>query len=139
MVGTVNGSPGTLNAHDYDAPMDRYAMHLLGSQGGHGVLATATMFMATAAGVDDPSGDASKRLSMAILGLLMLAGLILVATIAFWRMTRPERSDAASPMRSVEPVAAAGPSAEPVEPFPTAVSPAAPTNGSGSGPEAVAG
>lgn len=54
---------------------------------------------------DDPGGDASRRLSWAITGLLVLAGLIVVATVVFWRLTRPERASAVGSMRVVAPMA----------------------------------
>jgi hypothetical protein len=61
------------------------------------------------AAADDPGDDASSRLSMAITGLLVLAGIILVATVIFWRMTRPERAGSTSgSMRWVAPVTIEG-------------------------------
>lgn len=78
------------------------------------------------------SDDASGRLSMVIIALVVLAVLITVATVVFWRLTRPEpepamrwsaAADATSsddPARAVAPaapatggdVAAPGPRAE---------------------------
>ena len=85
--------------------MDPFGSQLVS---GSGVLGTVTAVMAVAAEVDDPGGDASGRLSMAILGLLVLAGLILAATVVYWRLTRPEQATAeATGMKWVAPVTAA--------------------------------
>ena len=62
---------------------------------------------------DDPGGDASRRLSWAITGLLVLAGIIVVATMVFWRLTRPERATSGGgSMRVVTSMSDAGPAAE---------------------------
>lgn len=39
----------------------------------------------------DAGDDASRRLSMVIVALVVLAAVIAVATIVFWRLTRPDR------------------------------------------------
>ncbi|MFN7151559.1 MAG: hypothetical protein ACK4V6_19025, partial [Microthrixaceae bacterium] len=41
------------------------------------------------------SDDASGRLSMVITALVVLAVLIAVATVVFWRLTRPEPAEPA--------------------------------------------
>jgi len=93
--------------------------------GGAGLLGWVTV-LAQAVESDDPGGDASRRLSLAIVGLLVLAGVILVATIVFWRMTRPERAtSAAGTMRWIAP-AEDDPAATPAGPPQVAVPPAAP-------------
>ena len=62
---------------------------------------------------DDPGGDASRRLSWAITGLLVLAGVIVVATMVFWRLTRPERaSSGAGSMRVVSSMTDTAPAAD---------------------------
>ena len=118
--------------------MDPFGSQLVS---GSGVLGTVAAVMAVAAEVDDPGGDASGRLSMAILGLLVLAGLILAATVVYWRLTRPEQAAAeATGMKWVAPVTAAAdldaaaqnrPATSPTSPAPAR--PAAP------GTDAVAG
>lgn len=50
------------------------------------VLAVSTQVAA------DSGDDASQRLSYVIMGLVGLAVLITIATIVFWRMSRPEPS-----------------------------------------------
>lgn len=40
----------------------------------------------------DAGDDASRRLTLVIVGLLVLALAIVVATVVFWRVTRPERA-----------------------------------------------
>ena len=62
----------------------------------------------------DAGDDASQRLSMVISGLVVLAVVITVATIVFWRLTRPEPGDRTAAIRWV-PV-----DPEPVEPPPVA-------------------
>ena len=62
----------------------------------------------------DAGDDASQRLSMVIIGLVVLAVVITVATIVFWRLTRPEPGDRTAAIRWV-PV-----DPEPVEPPPAA-------------------
>ncbi len=48
--------------------------------------------LATAAQVAADAGDdASGRLSLIIAALVILGVLIAVATVVFWRMTRPDR------------------------------------------------
>jgi len=93
--------------------MDPFGWQLFGAVGGvdgGGVLTlvpTTLMVAADVVDVVDPAGDASGRLSMAILGLLVLAGLILIATIIYWRMTRPEPGTAETAgMRWVAPTGA---------------------------------
>jgi flagellar basal body-associated protein FliL len=55
------------------------------------------------------SDDASSRLSMVIAGLVVLAILIAVATVVFWRMTRPDRNEEAPGLRWVPPTEGGGP------------------------------
>ena len=69
--------------------MDRSGSLLTPGAAGGGLLAALSTRVAEVA---DPSTDASARLSMVITGLLVLAALILIATVIFWRMTRPERT-----------------------------------------------
>ena len=38
----------------------------------------------------DEGTDPSSRLSMAIAGLLLLAVIVTIATVIFWRVTRPD-------------------------------------------------
>jgi flagellar basal body-associated protein FliL len=38
----------------------------------------------------DSGDDASQRLSMVIIGLVVLAVVIAVATVVFWRLTKPD-------------------------------------------------
>jgi hypothetical protein len=66
------------------------------------------------------SGDvASRRLTWAIIGLLVLAAVIAVATVVFWRITRPDPvADSGVSMRWVEGV-------PPAQPVPPAQSPPA--------------
>ncbi|MEX0767994.1 MAG: hypothetical protein WD029_05945 [Microthrixaceae bacterium] len=45
--------------------------------------------------------DPSSRLSMAIAGLLLLALIVLIATIIFWRLTRPDERSESVDNRSV--------------------------------------
>jgi len=49
----------------------------------------AVMSSATAAWSISDS-DPSSRLSMAIAGLLLLALVVVIATVIFWRITRPD-------------------------------------------------
>jgi hypothetical protein len=82
-------------------------MELIAALGprGAGVLGWVTVLGQTVEG-EDPGGEASRRLSLAIVGLVVLAGLILVATIVFWRMTRPERATTSTgSMRQIAPIA----------------------------------
>ncbi|CAB4544687.1 unannotated protein [freshwater metagenome] len=51
----------------------------------HGFFESATTLALRSEGADP-----SSRLSMAIAGLLLLGLLVSVATIVFWRMTRPD-------------------------------------------------
>lgn len=47
------------------------------------------------AAVSERAGDAAtRRLSWAVIGLLVLGGAIAVATVVFWRLTRPEPAPA---------------------------------------------
>ncbi len=41
----------------------------------------------------DAGDDASGRLSLIIAALVLLAVVIAVATVVFWRLTRPDRGD----------------------------------------------
>ncbi len=49
----------------------------------------------------DSGDDASQRLSMVIIGLLVLAAVIAVATVVFWRLTRPDPTAAEPAIRWV--------------------------------------
>lgn len=67
-------------------------------------LATSTQVAA------DAGSDASQRLSYVIIGLVVLAVVIAVVTIVFWRLTRPEPVAADAGIRWVpDPAAAASP------------------------------
>lgn len=55
------------------------------------------------------SDDASSRLSMVIAALVALAVLIAVATVVFWRMTRPDRNEEPAGLRWVPPTEGDGP------------------------------
>lgn len=80
----------------------------------------------------DAGDDASRQLSMVIIALVVLAVIIAVATVVFWRLTRPEapgRPDAVRwvPETAITPATpAAPPSAPVIESTPTpAVDPGA--------------
>lgn len=70
----------------------------------------------------DAGDDASRRLSLVIAGLVALAVVIAVATVVFWRLTRPEPVREGTGLRWVatdEPTVvppAAAPAAPPVAP-----------------------
>jgi len=114
--------------------MDPFGWQQVGAVDGGGVLTLVPTSLMVAADAADPAGDASGRLSMAILGLLVLAGLILIATIIYWRMTRPEPGTAETAgMRWVAPTGASSATAAGDQ-----IRPAAPTQ-LPSEPDAVAG
>jgi len=46
--------------------------------------------LALPAQLADSGSEPGSRLSMAIAGLLLLALIVLIATIVFWRTTRPD-------------------------------------------------
>jgi hypothetical protein len=75
----------------------------------------------------DSGDDASQRLSMVIVGLLVLAAVIAVATVVFWRLTRPDPSAAEPAIRWVT----APEGVEPPAPLgaPSAAAPSTPTAG----------
>lgn len=50
-----------------------------------------SLFALVAQVAADAGDDASQRLSLVIMGLVLLAVVITIATIVFWRLTRPER------------------------------------------------
>jgi hypothetical protein len=70
----------------------------------------------------DAGDDASQRLSMVIIGLLVLAVVITVATVVFWRLTRPEPAARGGGIRWV----AAPEGVEPAGPAPAGPAPASP-------------
>lgn len=51
---------------------------------------TVTILATVAQIAADAGDDASRRLSLVIAGLVVLAVVIAVATVVFWRLTRPE-------------------------------------------------
>jgi hypothetical protein len=51
---------------------------------------TVTTLATVAQIAADAGDDASRRLSLVIAGLVVLAVVIAVATVVFWRLTRPE-------------------------------------------------
>ncbi len=63
----------------------------------------------------DAGDDASRQLSMVIIALVVLAVVIAVATVVFWRLTRPEAPARADAVRWVPetPVTPATPPAAP--------------------------
>ena len=50
----------------------------------------------------DSGDDASQRLSMVIIGLVVLAVVIAVSTVVFWRLTRPDPADREGGIRWVD-------------------------------------
>jgi hypothetical protein len=87
-----------------------------------------TLLAALAQVAADSGDDASQRLSWVILALVGLAVVISIATVVFWRLTRPDRRPAEPAVRWVpagETAASAeSPSAPPT--VPPTVPPAAP-------------
>lgn len=75
----------------------------------------------------DAGDDASQRLSMVIIGLLVLAVVITVATVVFWRLTRPEPAARGGGIRWV----AAPEGVEPAGPAPASPAGVPPVAGDG--------
>lgn len=71
-----------------------------------------TLLAALAQVAADSGDDASQRLSWVILALVGLAVVISIATVVFWRLTRPDRQPAEPAVRWV-PASETAASAEP--------------------------
>jgi len=99
-----------------------------------GIAVVPVLFAARVATELD-SDAASSRLSMVIAGLIVLAVIIAVSTIAFWRATRPDRpSNTELDIRWMQPEDTATSTWSTAPSAPSAPAPAPPVNES-SGPE----
>ena len=63
----------------------------------------ASVLAAVAQVAADSGDDASQRLSMVIIALVVLAVVIAVATVVFWRLTKPDPAAAEGGLRWVIP------------------------------------
>lgn len=79
----------------------------------------------------DSGDDASRRLSWVIIALVVLAVVIAVATVVFWRLTRPDARTAGGGVRWVPDESVSAPPSTPPSTAPPSIT-APPLGGDGS-------